>query len=593
MSCYKENNNLEFNMLILFFILIFSVSFVNAEDQKTHILQKKIETRLQKGIVDNVTVELMVRLTKIYTRVDFNKAVEWGLKSLEYGEKIGPSAELAGAHNQVGVIFRKKSLYLLALNHLSKSAEIFEEIGDKNQSAWNMISIGNLYFQQEIYDLAEEWYQKAARQFSELNDENGKALSLNNLAMIQEKRNEFSKALNLYKEAVELRRTNSPSFELAYSLNQLGRGYMALEQMDSAKVNIEKGLEMAELMNSTDNISKSYQNLGELFERTGNIKKSIQYYEKSIEWEDESQLSKLYLRIAELFFLDNRPNKAIKVALISVKLAHQFNLVVEEANAQKLLSGIYEKLGNSMDALSALNRYFELKESINQSDVTKAITRIELSKEVEKRKIAIALKEKELSRKRLERNTAVVIAALFFIIGWGFVHRYFYIKKTSGKIQNQQEKIHRQEQEKITAELAHKKRELTSKALSMVQEKEFMVNIMEELWNLQDKNGEDESLSSIVSHIDRHLKRKNEWKEFELWFEQVHEGFFKNLSDKFPNLTPGERKLCAFLKLNLRSKEIASLTNLSAGTIDEYRRRLRKKINLPSKVNLVSYISKF
>ncbi|WP_137092401.1 helix-turn-helix transcriptional regulator [Mangrovivirga cuniculi] len=85
---------------------------------------------------------------------------------------------------------------------------------------------------------------------------------------------------------------------------------------------------------------------------------------------------------------------------------------------------------------------------------------------------------------------------------------------------------------------------------------------------------------------------EDSWKEFELRFTEVHQDFYNSLESKYPDLTPNERKLCAFLKLNMTSKEISSLTGQSIRSIDVARTRLRKKFGLTnSEVNLVDFLS--
>jgi hypothetical protein len=81
------------------------------------------------------------------------------------------------------------------------------------------------------------------------------------------------------------------------------------------------------------------------------------------------------------------------------------------------------------------------------------------------------------------------------------------------------------------------------------------------------------------------------WKEFECRFQQVHEQFYKTLTERFPDLTPSERRLCAFLKLNMTTKEISAMTRQNAKSIDVARTRLRKKLNLTgTDQNLITFL---
>ena len=90
--------------------------------------------------------------------------------------------------------------------------------------------------------------------------------------------------------------------------------------------------------------------------------------------------------------------------------------------------------------------------------------------------------------------------------------------------------------------------------------------------------------------IQEQLHSENEWEEFQKWFSEVHNDFYKTLIFKFPNLSQREQKICALLKLKLSTKDIARLTNLSPGSIEQYRIKIRKKLNIDRSVNLTEFI---
>jgi DNA-binding CsgD family transcriptional regulator len=89
---------------------------------------------------------------------------------------------------------------------------------------------------------------------------------------------------------------------------------------------------------------------------------------------------------------------------------------------------------------------------------------------------------------------------------------------------------------------------------------------------------------------DRQSNSQNEWKLFEKNFHEVHDDFFKILQNKYSGLTPGDLKLCAFLRMNLSSKEIAPLIGITFRSIELHRYRLRKKFHLSKKDNLVKIL---
>ncbi len=84
------------------------------------------------------------------------------------------------------------------------------------------------------------------------------------------------------------------------------------------------------------------------------------------------------------------------------------------------------------------------------------------------------------------------------------------------------------------------------------------------------------------------------WEEFEAHFTHVHTDFYRRLNDLFPNLSANEKKLCAFLRLNMSTKDIAAITYQSVNSITVARSRLRKKLNIEGEdVNLVNFLAQY
>lgn len=146
--------------------------------------------------------------------------------------------------------------------------------------------------------------------------------------------------------------------------------------------------------------------------------------------------------------------------------------------------------------------------------------------------------------------------------------------------------------EKLRAEVSHKNAELASTTMHLVQKSEMLQNIKKDLSDLAGDG--DEAVKKRVKQIQRliteDVRLDKNWERFETHFDQVHENFFKNLRAKYPELTPKDQKLCAYLRMNLATKEIAPLLNISVRGVEISRYRLRKKLNLDSDTNLVSFI---
>ena len=138
-----------------------------------------------------------------------------------------------------------------------------------------------------------------------------------------------------------------------------------------------------------------------------------------------------------------------------------------------------------------------------------------------------------------------------------------------------------------------KNKELTTNVMYLLKKNEFISNISDKLKNMDLEEGihDRDIIRKIVLELDKSISDNN-WEEFEIRFKEVHVGFYNNLSKRYPDLTPNELRLCAFLRLNMTSKEISELTFQSPESIKKARYRLRKKLDLVRDDALVTFLSK-
>jgi DNA-binding CsgD family transcriptional regulator len=161
-----------------------------------------------------------------------------------------------------------------------------------------------------------------------------------------------------------------------------------------------------------------------------------------------------------------------------------------------------------------------------------------------------------------------------------------------GKKLSDQE-IERLKREKLLIEMRHKDMELANTTMYLVQKNKFLNKIKNEIHELIGElsiESNKYALRQIVQRIDRDIKSKQHWKVFDRYFDEVHEDFITRLKEKHPELTPKEIRLCAYLKMNISTKEIAPLMNISIRGVEISRYRLRKKLNLEKRTNLTEYI---
>lgn len=138
----------------------------------------------------------------------------------------------------------------------------------------------------------------------------------------------------------------------------------------------------------------------------------------------------------------------------------------------------------------------------------------------------------------------------------------------------------------LNQRIENKNRELAISTMSIIKKNTLLGSIKDQLTNVDNLSG----LKEVIRNIDQSIKNDDDWKFFEEAFNNADQDFLKKVKDLHPNLTPNDLRLCAYLRLNLSSKEIATLLNISAKSVEIKRYRLRKRMNLGRGTNLIGYI---
>ena len=159
-----------------------------------------------------------------------------------------------------------------------------------------------------------------------------------------------------------------------------------------------------------------------------------------------------------------------------------------------------------------------------------------------------------------------------------------------------EEEIVKLKNEKLMAEISLKSQELTSSAMHLIQKNQLLSQIKNNLIGVSKEASNQEvtkQLNKIVRTIQKDHHAEHEWKQFEENFDQVHGGFITRLKEAYPALSPQELKFSAYIRMNLNTKEIANLLNISVRGVEIGRYRIRKKLKLERKDNLSDFLLRF
>ncbi len=198
-------------------------------------------------------------------------------------------------------------------------------------------------------------------------------------------------------------------------------------------------------------------------------------------------------------------------------------------------------------------------------------------------------------------NTFIVLYIVLFLILSLITHNIYkrYYRKQRERLMQKskrdlelkelenKQQLMRFNNDKLRQDIESKNRELGLSTMNLIKKNEFLNSIKKELKNISDS---DNKIKSVIRIIDRNLNDKDDWNVFEEAFNNADKDFIKKIKTLHSSLTSNDLRLCAYLRLNLSSKEIAPLLNISSRSVEVKRYRLRKKIGLPHESSLTDYI---
>ncbi len=255
----------------------------------------------------------------------------------------------------------------------------------------------------------------------------------------------------------------------------------------------------------------------------------------------------------------------------------------------------YQLLGQSMHWSVPSNSKSVLYENISSGSYTFKVRAI-IGGKVSSNEAVFKFK---INRPWYLSNILIAFYILLFLLAFYLVHivsKRYYKKQREELLEKARkdselkelessQQIIKLNNEKLRNDIASKNRELATSTMSIIKKNEFLGSIKTELIDGGSKN-----LARVINIIDKNLNNTDDWKMFQEAFNNADEKFLKKIKSKHPDLTPNDLRLCAYLRLNLSSKEIAPLLNISPRSVEVKRYRLRKKMSLPHDENLTNYI---
>jgi tetratricopeptide (TPR) repeat protein len=467
---------------------------------------------------------------------------------------------------------------------------------------WN--GLGYVYDLRSDFPRALDVYMKGLEIAEKTKNDRGKSYFYNNIAVIYDRSGSYRKGLGYYKKALSLFKKRHDSVNYANALINIGLAYKNMKMIDSANYFYSMSLPIQQRLKNYYGITNLYNNLGELKFEAKDYHGALQYYLlsqqmiqnlDSLFWGSRGYLNvQVAYDLGRTFQEMKEYAKAMKYYREVKRTAGQSSFLSFETDAIKGISEIFEKTGKADSALKYSRLHLVYYDSLKKTEDNQrlAVIESEFTYKKEKEREALEYEKQEVLKKRKEMKLLLMIGATLTISV--ILLLVFMLQRSKIRRMNLLKSKMQLEKSNLMKDLSLKNRELASKVMSLIEKNELLAEMSERLKKIipaeEDSNAE--LLRSMIHEL-QHQHSEGFWEEFNVHFKETNPNFYNNLSKEFAALSPNEVKLCAFLKLNLSTKEISMITRKNEHSIKIARYRLRQKFGISRDENLVMFLGRY
>jgi DNA-binding CsgD family transcriptional regulator len=352
-------------------------------------------------------------------------------------------------------------------------------------------------------------------------------------------------------------------------------------------------------------MASTYHNIALIMHNKGKLKKEAKLYKKSARFYeasgDKKGLGLVLINRANLFIGKGDLSLAEKFLKKARKIVLNSGMKEWEQDIYQLFSQLYEKQGKLRLALHYYKKYHTLNDSLRNEKRLEQINQIQTKYETQEIKKENKLKQVKLDKRKTVIKILAISASVLTITIIGLIFLTRSLKKNIREknrqkqiIDEQHREILRKKQKIFNQEIREKQKELTSNTLFLTRANRKNNKLLSELERhiSQTQTPDKKQMKEIINRYKIAFSDKN-LEEFEIQFNKLHADFYNKLTEDYPDLTPKEKKLCALLRLNMTSKEIAAITLTSENSINVARSRLREKLGIDQRENLVNFLAAY
>ena len=504
-----------------------------------------------------------------------------------------------------------------AYHLVERAYAIIRDSKDSRLKAEISIQFGDLLYQQGSFTKALDYYLEARLTFEKANNSSGTASTLLRLGKVKYYLHQEDEAFKDLEDALEIYTELNDRTKQAETLGEIGHMFEKKEVLDSAEFYQKKAYSIYENLKDTAGLAHILENLGSIEEDLANYTSAYDYFTKALRFNQilDNQVAIVgnLNNIGDIYRKTNKPDSGLKYTKLALSLARDLDLDYQISSALRDLGKTYESMGEFKKALNYKEKARELYESIYNKESSQQLALLEILYDVEQKNAEIKTLELEKKADSSIKWAALITTGMLLIMVVVIINRQRFKSKKNQELLKQKEMLHNKElenaklnEEHLKMELKHKQlqeehlnleiesqqRSLGARMLQLIEKNKLLEDIRKGMSEISDSlpDKSQKKIKRVVRGIDHSFNHDKEWEEFRRSFEMIHKEFFEHLKKVNPQLTSNDLRICALIKINLQSKEIAELLSISNDSFRVARYRLRKKLNLKRGDSLRKYL---
>lgn len=589
-----------FRYLILVALCIFYHS-VFSNDQLP-----ALEEKLAYMADDTIKANVLLQLGEHYCSIDNDKALEYLQEAYTISTASKYKAGMGKSMLWQGRVYYYKDDYRLGLKYFDRAKTILENTKEFDDLSFVYFGKGEIFKIRGDYIHALEMYQEAVKIAEKTGNKKHISSYYGSIGVVLLNRNDIEKALGYFKKAIAIKEAINDQKGISNILTCMGITYEKIGKLDSSLMHHQQALEIRTSLNLNRAVAASQYNIANIQTKLGHYREAEEALDIAFRnftaLEEKTGIIITRLQLAQTHSKQNK-NDAAEIALDALSMALSIDNPNLVSQVYKVLSEIYFDNNNFRASYNYLIRHKAIQDSLFSTEKERILTEIEEEFQSELKDNEIALL-KDKSRSQRNNNILLIMLSILLLgLSTILISMFRYKSKAfrqQQKLLEQDSIIHAQESKLVEKEntilqeqLESKNRELASKALEMLRLNETISSIINRLEDFNTSAGANPEMIKHIREIIHELEnqtKQNIWDEFDKIFKNIHSRFYSRLLQISPDLTATEIKTAALLKLNLTTKEIASIAFKSESSVKTTRYRLRKKLGISGDEKLIPFL---